>query len=118
MKLIWIIGALFLGGLLVLSSCGISERVEPTPAAFSNVEKTDVRLISHPINTPAFIPDSPKLPSQAAPVRIVETDVVYVTEKSAAYHRAGCRSLWESQIVIERSEAIKQGYTPCPICLP
>ncbi|MCD8074506.1 MAG: Ig-like domain-containing protein [Lachnospiraceae bacterium] len=43
---------------------------------------------------------------------------VYITETGLKYHRLGCRYLSDSQIEIDRSLAIKSGYTACSICNP
>lgn len=44
--------------------------------------------------------------------------VVYITETGSKYHRSGCRYLWHSCIKINKSEAAKEGYTPCSVCNP
>ncbi len=44
--------------------------------------------------------------------------IVYITETGTKYHRAGCTYLKKSAIPIKKSEAIKQGYTPCSVCKP
>jgi len=44
--------------------------------------------------------------------------IVYITNTGNKYHRAGCRYLSESEIPIEKSEAISEGYTPCSVCNP
>jgi Tfp pilus assembly protein FimT len=41
---------------------------------------------------------------------------VYVTKTGHKYHRAGCQYLKSSAIKMSRSEAIKNGYTPCKRC--
>jgi hypothetical protein len=47
---------------------------------------------------------------------VPQTDTVFITKSGDKFHRAGCRYLKKSCIPIERSEAIKQGYTACSIC--
>ena len=44
--------------------------------------------------------------------------IVYITETGTKYHRDGCQFLAKSKIPIKKSEAIKQGYTPCGVCKP
>lgn len=44
--------------------------------------------------------------------------IVYTTETGSKYHRKDCRYLRKSAIPIKRSEAKKNGYTPCSICKP
>ena len=41
---------------------------------------------------------------------------VYATRTGHKYHRAGCQYLKSSAIKMSRSEAIKDGYTPCKKC--
>ncbi len=43
---------------------------------------------------------------------------VYVTRTGDKYHRGSCRYLRQSKIAISKSEAKKQGYTPCKVCKP
>lgn len=43
---------------------------------------------------------------------------VYITRTGEKYHRSGCRYLRQSKIAIDRSAAIRQGYTPCSVCNP
>jgi len=43
---------------------------------------------------------------------------VYITNTGEKYHRDGCRYLARSKIPIKKSDAIKQGYTPCSVCNP
>ena len=47
-----------------------------------------------------------------------EDETVYITKTGSKYHRAGCRYLSQSAIQIDKSEAIRQGYTPCSVCKP
>ena len=52
-------------------------------------------------------------------VPITDDDpIVYITETGTKYHRDGCQFLKKSKIPIKKSEAIKQGYTPCSVCKP
>ena len=51
-------------------------------------------------------------------IRTDTSDVtVYVTRTGTKYHRAGCRSLRRSQILMSLKEA-KARYSPCSICKP
>ncbi len=43
---------------------------------------------------------------------------VYITETGSKYHRAGCQYLKYSQIAIDKSSAISQGYDACSRCNP
>ncbi len=49
---------------------------------------------------------------------ITTSYTVYVTKTGSKYHRFGCSYLRESQISIDKNQAIKQGYTPCNRCNP
>ena len=44
-------------------------------------------------------------------------DVVYVTDTGEKYHSYGCRYLKYSSTKKDIQQAIKQGYTPCSICI-
>ena len=46
------------------------------------------------------------------------TQTVYVTRTGKRYHRGDCHHLRQSKISIDRSAAIKGGYTPCKNCKP
>jgi hypothetical protein len=43
---------------------------------------------------------------------------VYITNTGERYHRGSCRYLSRSKIAIKKSDAVKQGYTPCKVCRP
>lgn len=43
---------------------------------------------------------------------------VYITKTGTKYHLATCRYLSKSKIAIDKSEAIKRGYTACKVCKP
>lgn len=43
---------------------------------------------------------------------------VYITRTGEKYHSSGCRYLRQSKISISKSEAQRQGYTPCKVCKP
>lgn len=45
------------------------------------------------------------------------SETVYITNTGSKYHRSGCSYL-KSSIKINKSEAIKRGYTPCSRCNP
>ena len=45
-------------------------------------------------------------------------DTVYVTKSGDKYHSAGCRYLKKTRISMDRSEAQRNGYTPCRVCKP
>jgi hypothetical protein len=47
-----------------------------------------------------------------------EADSVCVTNTGSKYHLRHCHYLRSSSIRILRSDAIKQGYTPCTVCKP
>ena len=44
--------------------------------------------------------------------------IVYVTNTGSKYHRSTCSYLRQSKIAIDKTKAIKQGYTPCSRCNP
>lgn len=46
------------------------------------------------------------------------SDTVYITKTGEKFHRDGCRYLKKSQIPIERSAAVAQGYGACSVCNP
>jgi hypothetical protein len=52
------------------------------------------------------------------PQQPTSTYIVYITNTGEKYHRSGCQYLSKSKIPIERSEAIRLGYTPCSVCKP
>ncbi|CDI49276.1 metallo beta-lactamase superfamily hydrolase [Clostridium tetani 12124569] len=43
---------------------------------------------------------------------------IYVTNTEGKYHRGGCQYLRKSQIPMNESDAINQGYAPCNKCRP
>lgn len=43
---------------------------------------------------------------------------VYITNTGSKYHRSSCPYLRQSKIAIDKTKAIKQGYTPCSRCNP
>lgn len=43
---------------------------------------------------------------------------VYITKTGDCYHRDGCRYLSRSQIAINKSRAVSQGYRACSVCRP
>ncbi len=43
---------------------------------------------------------------------------IYVTPSNMQYHLAGCPHLTEDKAVMWMSEAVAQGYQPCPYCFP
>ena len=45
------------------------------------------------------------------------TETVYITNTGKKYHRSGCSYL-KSSTRINKSEAVKRGYTPCSRCKP
>ena len=49
---------------------------------------------------------------------IPTTQTVYITRTGERYHRGDCHHLRQSRISIDRSAAIKNGYTPCKNCNP
>lgn len=72
--------------------------------------------------SPCSVCNPPKISSQistpASQTQNTASDIVYITRTGEKYHRAGCRYLSQSQIPIERQEAIRRGYTPCSVCRP
>ena len=60
-------------------------------------------------------PQDPKPPEDPPPPI---GNVVYITESGTKYHAAGCQSLWNSKIEIDKSVAISKGYKPCSKCNP
>ena len=80
-----------------------------------------------PESPPATTPPQQQTPPSSQPPPTVQpptqpppdaTDIVYITKTGEKYHRAGCRYLSQSSIPIQRSEAIKKGYTACSVCKP
>ncbi|KMT22450.1 hypothetical protein [Clostridium cylindrosporum] len=47
-----------------------------------------------------------------------KTAIVYITNTGHKYHRDSCRYLSHSKISIDKSKAIKSGYTACKVCRP
>jgi len=45
-----------------------------------------------------------------------KVEMVYIVDNDTHYHLALCRHLDETKSAIPKSEAIEQGYTPCPDC--
>jgi len=74
-----------------------------------------IAVTTAPTQTPTQIPKTVIPLTTPAPT---PTDIVYITNTGAKYHRAGCRYLSKSSIPIERKEAISRGYTPCSVCRP
>ncbi len=62
--------------------------------------------VTYDVKTEYDEPDDPK------------PDIVYITRTGERYHRGSCHYLSRSKIPIERSEAIRRGYTPCKVCKP
>lgn len=46
------------------------------------------------------------------------SNIVYITKTGKKYHKSGCRYLKDSCIKINKSEAIKKGYSACSVCKP
>jgi len=46
------------------------------------------------------------------------SEMVYITRTGTKYHRADCRYLSSSEIIISKQDAINKGYTPCSVCNP
>ncbi|MBW7863213.1 MAG: hypothetical protein GX580_02485 [Candidatus Hydrogenedens sp.] len=71
------------------------------------------------VDRPVVSPTNSKAPTTTgASNSQPTTDMVLVTPKGECYHRAGCRTLKNSQNPMERSKAIGRGYRPCRVCNP
>lgn len=46
------------------------------------------------------------------------TITVYITDWGNAYHRSGCKYLWNSSSTVTLSDAKACGYVPCSVCDP
>jgi len=58
----------------------------------------------------------PTGPREAQAVTVTVTDPVHVTRTGERYHQAGCRYLDGSDFVESRTDALRQGLTPCSVC--
>jgi micrococcal nuclease len=68
-----------------------------------------------------FGADSAVVPAQqAAPQQQPQTkeQTVYITNTGKKYHRAGCRYLSHSKILVSLKDAKANGYTVCSVCRP
>lgn len=69
---------------------------------------------SFPESLPPALPRArPRSPS---PTPVPAVTLVHVTRTGSKYHRAGCVYLSRSDIPLERSAALRAGYTPCSVC--
>lgn len=64
--------------------------------------------------SPVVAPPPRVSPPAPKPKPIQET--VYITRTGAKYHRAGCQYLSRSMIPMNKSEAIRSGYSACSRC--
>lgn len=84
-----------------------------------------VVMPSPPAPVVASVP-TPVAPAPAALEPVVATGsptapvsrTVYVTRTGKKFHLLGCRYLRQSQIAIEETDAVSQGYEACSVCLP
>lgn len=56
--------------------------------------------------------------SSSVSAQDTQSYTVYVTKTGSKYHKSGCRYLSNSQIAMDKNEAISKGYSACSVCNP
>jgi outer membrane biosynthesis protein TonB len=97
--------------LTLIISVGCSETPTTKPADKPVIDQQTKQV--QPIPEPTPDPTPAPVPQP----KLVE-NMVYKTNSGKKYHSAGCRYLSKSSMAITKSEAIKEGLTPCSKCNP
>ena len=89
----------------------------PLPGVQTPTTPRGAQTPTKPYVMPAVQADAPQ-PSAPAAAAVNPPKTVYIMGKGTAFHRRSCKALGSGGTEISRSEAIEQGYTPCPACNP
>ncbi len=96
----------------------LTDKIPESSKAKRNIPKKDTKKESQKNIDIKSKKNDDRFIKKEEPINRTDNETVYKTATGGKYHSAGCRYLKKSAIPISKSDAQKQGLTPCSVCNP